>query len=169
MTAVNSAMNRRRRMFIDGTLEHPALVVPCSPKKPPRVIIEDPSISKGENPAELLDDALSGYTGTAANEIALFQALETSPEDHTHAATIADTSEPQAIGEEATIEESTQHAKTHGIRSVSDSSSTKRRRWGMWGGSKQKKVTGQISDATSADYDSPPGTSGTRLRGGKAR
>jgi len=169
MTAVNSAINRRRRIMVDGTLEHPAHVVPYSPETPTKAVIDDPGKSKGENPAEGLDDTSSGDTGTAADEIALFKALEESPEDHTHAAIIAETSKPQETSEQAAIEESTKDAKAHGIRSVSDSSSTKRRRWGIWGGLKQNKAMEQVSDATSADCDSPQCASSTRLRGGKAR
>jgi len=169
MTAVNSAINRRRRIMVDGPLEHPAHVVPYSPEKPTKAGVENPGKSEGENSSEGLDDTSSGDTGTAADEIALFKALEESTEDHTHAAIIAEASKLQKTSEEAANEESTMDARAPGIRSVSDSSSTKRKRWAMWGGSKQNKTTEQVIEATSADCDSPQGASSTRLRGGKAR
>lgn len=155
--------------MVDGTLEHPAHVVPCSPEKPTKAGVENPGKSEGENSAEGLDDTSSGDTGTAADEIALFKALEESTEDHTHAAIIAEASKLQKTSEEAANEECTMDARAPGIRSVSDSSSTKRRRWAMWGGSKQNKTTEQVIEATSVDCDSPQGASSTRLRGGKAR
>lgn len=155
--------------MVDGPLEHPAHVVPYSPEKPTKAGVENPGKSEGENSSEGLDDTSSGDTGTAADEIALFKALEESTEDHTHAAIIAEASKLQKTSEEAANEESTMDARAPGIRSVSDSSSTKRKRWAMWGGSKQNKTTEQVIEATSADCDSPQGASSTRLRGGKAR
>lgn len=155
--------------MVDGTLEHPAHVAPYSPEKPTKAGVENPGKSEGENPAERLDDTSSGDTGPAADEIALLNALEESPQDHTHAAIIAETPKLQETSEEATVDKSTEEAKAHGTRSVSDSFSTKRRRWGMWGVSKQNKATEQVSDATSADCDSPQGASSTSLRGGMAR
>jgi len=169
MTAVNSAINRRRRIMIDGTLEHPAQVVPCSLEKPTRMGVDSPEKSEGENPAEGLNDTSSGDTGTAADEIELFKALEESPEDHTHATIIAETPKRQETSEEAANEAFPDQAKAHGTRNVSDSSSTKRRRWGIWGGLKQNKATEQVSDATGADFEGPQGSSSTRLREGKAR
>lgn len=156
MTAVNSAINRRRRIIVDGTLEHPAPVVP-------NFKVE------GEDSVDGLVDTSSGNTSTTADEIALFKALEESPQDHTHAATIAETSKLQKTSEQAANEESTEDARAHSNRSISDSSSTKRRRWAMWGGSKQNKATEQVTGAMSADRDGPQGASSTGLRGGKAR
>lgn len=164
MTAVNSAINRRRRIIIDGTLEHPAVVVPCSPEKPTKVRLEDPQDSKVEDSVEALIDASSG-----ADDIAPLKGLDDLPEDHTNAAIMTEASKLQKTSEQAAVEESTEHAKAHGIRSVSDSSSTKKRRWGMWGGSKQNKAMEQVTEATNADRNSPQSARITRLRGGNAR
>lgn len=155
--------------MIDGTLEYPAQVVPCSLEKPTRMGVDSPEKSEGENPAEGLNDTSSGDTGTAADEIELLKALEESPEDHTHATIIAETPKRQETSKEAANEASTDQAKAHGTRNVSDSSSTKRRRWGIWGGMKQNKATEQVSDATGAEFEGLQGSSSTRLRGGKAR
>lgn len=164
MTAVNSAINRRRRIIIDGTLEHPAIVVPRSPEKPTKLRLEDPLDSKVDDSVEALVDTPSG-----ADEIAPLKGLDDLPEDHTHAVIITEASKLQKTGAEPANEESTVDARAHGIRSVSGSSSTKRRRWGMWGGPKQNKATEQVIEATSAGHDSPQSASSTRLRGSKAR
>lgn len=171
MTAVNSAINRRRRIIVDRTLELPAPVVPSSREKPTKVRLDKPWDSKveDEDSADGLVDTSSGDDSTTADEIALFKALEESPQDHTLAATIAETSKLQKTSQQAANEESIEDAREHSNRNVSDSSSIKRRRWAMWGGSKQHKATEQVTGAISADRDSPQGTSSTTLRGGKTR
>ena len=167
MSVVNSAMNRRRRVMIDGAVEN--LETECT-VPPPESLgvqvdilgeIDDRHMSKDH------DDTSSVSNESATDEAQLREILEELPQELGEAGNAEGNFNSGKTNGDSASEQSDNKSKDHGTRSLSDTSSTRRRRWAIWGGLRAKKAKESGGDAAAADNEGQPGTDTKELSDGK--
>ena len=153
MNAVNSAMNRRRRVMIDAAVEklESECTVPPSESSEVQVDIlrevDDRHMNKDR------DDTSSVSNESATDEAQLREILDELPQELDNAANAQGKFDFVTTNEDSASEHSDNTSKDRGTRSLSDTSSTRRRRWATWGGLRAKKAKECGGDAAAADHE----------------
>lgn len=125
--------------MIDGAVEHSESDLIGTQQAPVTVQNEGKAILGGANVIEDGGGLSSDAMDHAIEETKLFKAPEEGPENVLPALNLAASVSAPETGIDARNEEASGEAEAQGLRNVSDSSISKRRRWGIWGGLRQDK------------------------------
>ena len=158
MNVVNSAMNRRRRVVIDDAVENSESECTAPPPESSRVQVDILPEVDDRHMSKDRDDTSSVSNESATDEAQLREILEELPLELGEAGNAQGKSDSIKTNEDSASEHSDNKSKDHGTRSLSDTSSTRRRRWAIWGGLRAKKAKESGSDTAAADNEGLPDT-----------
>lgn len=134
MTAVNSAMNRRRRIMVDGYDEPDFIPSPILPEETLKPAPNEVTSASADQAIDKGDSIVGSLLRESVEEIDLFDALEEGRRSADPAVSFQSIiSKVEDDRDNAASNDGPGKGKASSYRCVSDSSSTKRRRWAIWG------------------------------------
>ena len=159
-------MYRRRRMTSDGTVENSVPDVISMPKTSLKVEVKEPKKAGDDHVIEGRDDFSSRIVEKASNGTEILKTTEEAPEGTTQAGNVEGSAKADEAGAESASDSSAMKGEEDITRSVSDSSSTRRRRWGILGGLRPNQSEHHGADTAGADGQ---GARSMSTSGGKVR